>query len=103
MKSVISWASADSTPLESQDSNCVILEGFVHASTEIRLGSLKRVLPGKQETDAGEIVEAAFQEMKPGPDKHYMCQLMRALLDDDACTFPQCCEPYGALGKPILV
>ena len=58
--SVISWAFANTTSLESPDSNCVILEGFVHASTEIRLGSLKRVLPEKQETDAGEIVEAAF-------------------------------------------
>ena len=45
----------------------------MHASTEIRLGSLKRVLPKKQETDAGEIVEAAFQEVKPDPCKDYMC------------------------------
>ena len=60
---VISWACADTTPLESQHSNCVILEGFVHASTEIRLGSLKLVLQEKQETDAGEIVEAAFQDV----------------------------------------
>ena len=71
--SVISWAFADTTLLESQDSNCVILEGFVHASIKIRLGSLKRVLPEKQETDAGEIVEVAFQEVKPGPGKDYMC------------------------------
>ena len=71
--SVISWSCANSTQLESQDSNCVILEGFMHASTEIWLGSLKRVLPEKQETDAGEILEAAFQEVKPGPGKDYMC------------------------------
>ena len=45
----------------------------MHASTEIRLGSLKRVLLEKQETDAGEILEAAFQEVKPGPGKDYMC------------------------------
>ena len=29
--------------------------------------------PEKQETDAGEILEAAFQEVKPGPGKDYMC------------------------------
>ena len=45
----------------------------MHASTEIRQGSLKRVLLEKQETDAGEIVEAAFQEVKPGPGKDYLC------------------------------
>ena len=31
------------------------------------------MLPGKLENDAGEIVEAAFQEVKPGPSKDYMC------------------------------
>ena len=71
--SVISWACANTTLLENQDSNCVYLEGFVHASTNIRLGSLQRVLPEKQETDAGEIVEVAFQEVKPGPGRDYMC------------------------------
>ena len=42
------------------------LGGFVHASTLIRLGSLKRVLQEKHHTDAGKIVEVAFQEVKPG-------------------------------------
>ena len=45
----------------------------MHASTNIRLGSLQRVLPEKQGTDAVEIVEVAFQDVKPGPDKDYMC------------------------------
>ena len=71
--SVISCACAYTTPLESHNSNYLILEGFVHASTKIRLGSLKRVLQEKLETDAGEIVEVAFQEVKPGPGKDYMC------------------------------
>ena len=31
------------------------------------------MLPEKQQTNAGEIVEAAFQEVKPGPGKDYMC------------------------------
>ena len=35
--------------------------------------SLKRVLREKHHTDAGKIVEAAFQEVKPGPGKDYMC------------------------------
>ena len=74
--SVISWAFEDTTLLESQDSKCVVLEGFVHASTKIRLGSLKRVFPEKQETYAGEIVEEAFQEVKSGPGKVYMCHPM---------------------------
>ena len=49
--------------------------GFVHASTKIRrrLGSFKRVLLEIQETNAGEIVDAAFQEVRPGPGKDYMC------------------------------
>ena len=71
--SVISWACVNTMLLENQDSNCVYLEGFVHASTNIRLGSLQRVLPEKQETDAGEIVEVAFQDVKPGLGKDYMC------------------------------
>ena len=45
----------------------------MHASTHIRLGSLKHGLQKKQDTYAGEIVEAAFQEVKPGPGKDYMC------------------------------
>ena len=48
----------------------------MHASTKIRLGSLKRVFPEKQETYAGEIVEEAFQEVKSGPGKVYMCHPM---------------------------
>ena len=40
-----------------------------------------------KDTDAGEIVEAAFQEVKPGPGKDYMCHptiktfLEKTLLD----------------------
>jgi hypothetical protein len=31
------------------------------------------VLPEKQVTDAGEIVEVTFEEVKPGPGKDYRC------------------------------
>ena len=73
--SVISWAFADTTLLESKYLNCIILvqylEGFVHASTKIWLGSLKRVLPeSKKPMLAKSGVEAAFQEVTP---KDYMC------------------------------
>ena len=68
--SVISWACVP--PLVSQNLNGMCLEGFVHASTLIRLGSLKRVLPEKLVTQAGEIMDAAFEEVKPGPGKNYM-------------------------------
>ena len=48
------------------------LEGFVHASAPIRLGSLKRVLPKKLITEAGEIMKTHFQAVKPGPGNNYM-------------------------------
>ena len=70
---VISWAYANTARIESQYLNGVHIEGFVHASTHIRLGSLKRVLPEKHSTDAGEIMEAAFEKVKPGPGMDYMC------------------------------
>jgi hypothetical protein len=41
----------------------------VHAPTQIRLGSLRRVLPEKQSTDAGKIVKVTFEEVRPGPGK----------------------------------
>jgi hypothetical protein len=41
---VISWACTNTALIQPQDS---IIEGFVHASTVIRLGSLRRVLPDK--------------------------------------------------------
>ena len=73
--SVISLACTNTAPFEFQDCDGMYLEGFVHASTLIRLGSLKRVFPEKQSTDldAGEIVEAAFAELKPSPGKDNMC------------------------------
>ena len=43
--SVISWACVHPSPLAFQDLNGMYLEGFVHALTLIRLGSLQRVLP----------------------------------------------------------
>jgi endo-1,4-beta-D-glucanase Y len=69
---VISWACTNAARIQPQDSNDEHLEGFVHASTLIRSGSLRRVLPEKQTTDAGEIVEVTFQEVHPCPGKHYM-------------------------------
>ena len=43
----------------SQDLDCVHLEGFVHNSTQILFGSLIRVLPENQMTDAGEIIQTS--------------------------------------------
>ena len=63
----------NTAPFEFQDCDGVYFEGFVHAPTLIRLGSLKHVFPEKRTTDAGEIVEAAFAEVKPDPSKDYMC------------------------------
>jgi hypothetical protein len=41
------------------------------------------VLPEKYTTDAGEIVEVTFEEMKPGPGKDYMCQpTIKTFLDE---------------------
>ena len=57
----------NTAPFEFQDCDGVYFEGFVHAPTLIRLGSLKHVFPEKQSTDEGEIVEAAFAEVKPDP------------------------------------
>ncbi len=69
---VISWASTNTAQIQTQDSNEEYFEGFVHASTLIRLGSLRRALPDKHTTDAGEIVEETFEEVHPGPGKDYM-------------------------------
>jgi hypothetical protein len=46
LASVISWASTKTAQIQAQDSNGEYFEGFVHASTLIRLGSksLIRVL-----------------------------------------------------------
>ena len=54
----------------------------MHASTKIRLGSLKRVLPEKQETDAGKIVQAAFQEVKLGPPDMLQCYVLKRVLQN---------------------
>ena len=69
---VISWACTNTARIQSQDPNGGHFEGFVHASTHIRQGSLSRVLPEKQTTDAGEIVDVTFEEVNPGPGKNYM-------------------------------
>jgi hypothetical protein len=79
--SVISWACVP--PLVSQDLNGMYLDGFVHASTLIRLGSLKRWLPEKLVTHAGEIMDAAFEEVKPGPGNNYMSHpTIKAFLEE---------------------
>ena len=72
--SVVSWAWACASTAEqvSQDFNCVHLEGFIHNATQIRLGSLKRVLPENRMMDAGEIIRVAFEEVHPGPGNDYM-------------------------------
>ena len=62
--SVISWAYVNTTLYQNQDSNCKYLEGFVHASTNIRLGSLQRVLPEKQETDAAKSWKWPFKKSR---------------------------------------
>ena len=66
--SVISWARANTARIQSQDLDSMHLEGFVHASTHIRLGMLKRVLPDNCLTYAGEIIQVVFEEVKPGPN-----------------------------------
>jgi hypothetical protein len=68
---VISWACTNTARIQPQDSNDEYLDSFAHASTLIRLGSLRRVLPEKQTTAAGEIVEVTFKEVQPGPGKDY--------------------------------
>ena len=69
---VITWAFADNAGLESQSLDGVYIESFVHASTSIRLGLLKRVLPENQMTDAGEIMQATFEEVPPDPGNDYI-------------------------------
>ena len=71
-ETVISWACTNTARIQSQDPNGGHFEGFVHASTHIRLGSLSRVLPEKQTTDAGDIVDVTFEEVNPGPGRDYM-------------------------------
>jgi hypothetical protein len=38
------------------------------------------VLPEKQITDAGEIVEVTFEEVKPGPGKDYRCHPTKGVI-----------------------
>ena len=71
--SAISWACADTAAgLDSQDFEAVYVEGFVHSSPAILLGSLKRVLSENCMTDAGDILQTAFEEVNPGPGNDYM-------------------------------
>jgi hypothetical protein len=69
---VLSWACTNIARRQSQDSNVEYFEGFLHAPTLIRLESLRRVLPAKRTTDAGEIVEVTFEEVHPGTGKDHM-------------------------------
>jgi hypothetical protein len=81
--SVISWACTNTARSQPQDINVEYLEGFVHSSTLIRLGSLRRVLPVKYIADAGEIVKVTFEEVNPGPGKNYMCHpTIKTFLDE---------------------
>jgi hypothetical protein len=63
LASVISRAGTNTAQIQTQDSNDEYFEGVVHASTLIRLGSLRHVLPDKNTTDAGELVEVTFEEV----------------------------------------
>ena len=78
--SVISWARANTARLQSQDLDSMHLEGFVHASTHIRLGMLKRVLPDNCLTYAGEIIQVVFEEVTPGPGNDYIPRSKRSLM-----------------------
>ena len=81
--SVITWALADHAGLESQDLNCVYIEGFMHSSTTIWLASLKRVLPENQMTDAGQIIRVIFEEVLPGPGNCYIFHpVIKKFLDE---------------------
>ena len=69
--SVISWAACPDSG--SENSGAQQYEGFVHdgSSNQIRMGSLKRVLPEKVMSDAIEIIQATFEEVHPGRGNHY--------------------------------
>jgi len=47
--------------------------GFVHdgSSSQIRLKSLKRLLPEGKTTDAGDVIKTFFEEVKPGRGNYY--------------------------------
>ena len=66
--SVISWAACpDSGSENSGSQESQQHEGFVHdgSSNQIRMGLLKHVLPEKVLSDAIEIIQATFQEIRP--------------------------------------
>jgi hypothetical protein len=60
---VISWALTNTFRVLTHESIGEEIKGFVHASTLIRLGSLRRVFPENLSKDTGEIVEVAFKEV----------------------------------------
>ena len=54
------FANADTARLgQTQDLDAIYVKGFIHSSTHILQGSLKRVLPKNCITDAGEIMQTA--------------------------------------------
>ena len=64
---MITWARAvcaDTAGLGSQELGGMYLGGFVHASTRIWLRALRRALPDKRVTEASEIVQVTFNDMK---------------------------------------
>jgi hypothetical protein len=68
---VISWACINTVWIQTHDSIGEETEGFV------------RVFPENLSTDAGEIVEVGFEEVKPGPGKYYKCHLtIRIFLEE---------------------
>ena len=70
--SVISWAACPDSN-RSENSCTQQYEGFVHddSSNQIRMGTLKRVLPEKVVSEAVEIIQATFEEIHPGRGNHY--------------------------------
>ena len=69
--SVISWACSQT---QSEIPGTLRLEGFVHdgSSSQIRLTSLKRLLPEGRMISAGQILQTMFEAIRPGRGKCYM-------------------------------
>ena len=69
--SVISWACSQ---MQSEIPGTLRLEGFVHdgSSSQIRLTSLKRLLPEGRMTAAGQILQTMFEAIRPGSGRCYM-------------------------------
>ena len=69
--SVILWAACPDSG--SENLGAQLYEGFVHygSSNQIRMGTLKHVLPEKVVSDEVEIIQATLEEIHPGRGNQY--------------------------------